>query len=174
MTLRPLVEADRAEYLRAVRISGGALARFMPILREGESEDEMFDRQMRFMAIEGAQGKCFRTVGVTADGRIAGGFNLNAIGRGLECRADITCWVAADVMGQGLAAEGLSALVEYGLADLPEGLGLHTIEGWVSDDNVASQRLAERAGFAMQEKQRYLNTGDRWAMHRMYVRRASV
>lgn len=173
MLLRPLTPGDRAEYLRSARASAEALAKSMPLYREGESDDQMFDRQIRAMAVDGAAGRCFRTVGILGDGRIAGGFNLNAITRGLEFRADITWWIASDLTGRGLASEGVRALLDYGLADLPDGLGLHTIAAWITDDNTVSMRVAEKAGLVRQPQEKsYLDTGNRWALHQLFVRRA--
>lgn len=172
MHLRPLVESDRGEYLRAVRNSAASLDAFMPLLRAGETEDQMFDRQLAAMRVEGAAGKCFRTVGVLQDGRIAGGFNLNAISRGLELRADITWWIATDLCGRGLATEGVAALLAYALADMPRGLGLHTVWAWITDDNPASIRVAQRVGLTRQAQERsFIDTGNRWALHQLYARR---
>lgn len=172
MHLRPLTESDRGEYLRAVRNSAAGLGAHMPLLRDGETEDQMFERQIAAMKIEGAAGRCFRTVGVLHDGRIAGGFNLNAISRGLELRADITWWTATDLCGRGLATEGVAALLTYALADMPQGLGLHTVWAWITDDNAASIRVAEKVGLARQPQERsFIDTGNRWALHQLYARR---
>jgi RimJ/RimL family protein N-acetyltransferase len=89
-----------------------------------------------------------------------GGFNLNAITRGLELKADITWWVAAPLCGRGLATEGVAALLAHALEDLPRGLGLHQVQAWISRDNEASIRLAQRVGLRRQgDTQSYLQTG---------------
>jgi len=173
MMIRPLVESDRAEYLRSARVSAEALTVFMPLHRGEETDDQMFDRQIRAMAVEGAAGRCYRCVGLLTDGRIAGGFNLNAISRGLEVRADITWWIASDLTGKGLASEGVDAMLRFALDDFPDGLGLHTVSAWITEDNAASMRVAEKVGLRKQGEERsYLDTGNRWALHHMFVRNA--
>ncbi len=171
MELRPLTGADRAAYIEAVRSSREELAARMPISKEGESDEQILDRQFRIMGEEQAAGQCFRCVGILEDGRIAGGFNLNAISRGLECQADLAWWIATPLVGRGLATEGVRALIEHALADLPEGLGLHQVHAWITRDNPASVRVAEKAGLIKRpETTSYLNTGATWAVHDKYTR----
>ena len=173
MTLRPLSASDREAYLRSVRVSRAALDASMTLHRAGETDDQMFDRQLAVLKNEQAAGHCFRCIGILDDGRIAGGFNLNAISRGLELKADIAWWVASDLTGRGLGSEGVAALVEYALADLPSGLGLHQVCAWITSDNTASIRLAQRVGLRKQGQERsYLQTGERWAVHDLFIRHA--
>ena len=156
-----------------MRESSETLASFMPLHRAGESDDAMFARQMDIVKREQAAGLCHRCVGFLEDGRVAGGFNLNAITRGLELKADITWWVAAPLCGRGLATEGVAALLAHALEDLPRGLGLHQVQAWISRDNEASIRLAQRVGLRRQgDTQSYLQTGERWSVHEMYARHA--
>ena len=46
MVLRPLRESDRAAYIAAVLESRAALEASMPMHRAGESDDQMFARQL--------------------------------------------------------------------------------------------------------------------------------
>jgi RimJ/RimL family protein N-acetyltransferase len=54
--------------------------------------------------------------------------------------------VARDVAGQGLGTEGVCALVDHALADLPAGLGLQRVTALIAQENLASVRVASRAG----------------------------
>jgi ribosomal-protein-alanine N-acetyltransferase len=107
------------------------------------------------------------------DGRLIGAFNLNTIARGLEPVGDANWWVSAEAAGRGLATEGLIAMVEHALADLPAGLGLWSVRAWITRDNAASVRVAAKAGFRRAGDERsYLQTGEQWVMHDLYERRA--
>ena len=171
MVLRPLAVTDREAYLAAVRRTRDDLDRCVALYREGESDAQMFERQVALARPSPGAAEHVRLVGVLADGRIAGGFHLNAISRGLAWKGDLTWWVAADLRRQGLALEGVRALLHHGLADLPAGLGLHTVHAWITADNIPSIRLAERAGFCKAADRSYLQTGERWSIHDCYVRR---
>ena len=171
MLLRPLTAADEAAYIGAVQSSRRELHACMPVHKEGETDVQMFTRQLRVVGEEQAAGKCFRCVGVLEDGRIAGGFNLNAISRGLEWRADLAWWVATPLTGRGLATEGVTALLDHALADLPVGLGLHRVHAWITRENAASVRVAEKAGMVLDAGARsFLDTGSNWALHDRYTR----
>ena len=59
-------------------------------------------------------------------------------------------WLAAEARGRGLTAEALLALSRWGF----EELGLGRVELVTDPDNVASQRVAEKAGFTREGIQR--------------------
>jgi RimJ/RimL family protein N-acetyltransferase len=154
-----------------VRATREELDRYVALYRPGESDEAMFERQVEQARPRAGAAESVRLVGVMGDGRIAGGFNLNAISRGLEWKADVTWWVAAGFRRQGLGLEGVRALAEHALAELPAGLGLHAVHAWITAENGASIRLAERAGFRRAEDRSYLQTGERWAMIECFVSR---
>lgn len=174
MLLRPLRDGDRGAFLEAVRASSAELARFMPLHLKDEPDDAMFERQLSLARAAAAGPEWLRMVGVLEDGRIAGGFNLNGISRGLEWKADINWWVRADLTGNGYATEGVKALLDHALADLPAGLGLHRVDAWITRDNPASRRVAEKVGLKRQgEETSYLLTDStRWVLHELYTARA--
>ena len=118
LLMRPLQVSDRREFLRAVRESRDAAARFMPLLLPNESEHDAFSRQLAQREAGDLTGRDWRRIAVDRTGRIVGGFNVNDIRRGLENRGEITLWVHPGVAGRGLATEGLAALVEMALAPL--------------------------------------------------------
>ena len=176
MTLRPLMESDKAAYLAAVAVSRPALDRFLPLhIDADESDEAMFARQLELARI-GASGakEWLRFVAVLDDGTIAGGFNLSAISRGLEWRADINWWTASTLTGRGLASEGGAAIIEHALADLPGGLGLSELHGWITRENVACAAIARKLGFERQgdEKTFLLTDSSRWVLHDLWIRRA--
>lgn len=173
MLLRPLAPSDREAYLEAVRLSRADLDRVAPLHKPGESDEALFERQLRWCAAGRETQTAHRMIGVTPDGRVAGGFNLNAVSRGLEFKADANWWVATPFAGQGYATEGVGALCAFALADLPDGLGLIRLHAWIRRDNRASIRIAEKLAFRRAGQERsHLQTGDEWVLHDLYVKQA--
>ncbi|MCL4742431.1 MAG: GNAT family N-acetyltransferase [Phycisphaerales bacterium] len=171
LTLRPLREIDRDEYLRVVRASREHLDRFSPLHRPGESDDDLFLRQLDLTETGDRNGTGWRRVGLLDDGRIAGAFNLNAIRRGLCLEADANWWVAVDCVRLGLASEGVRAMLDYAFMDLPRGLGLHRVFAGIQPENEASLRMAARLGFVRVGGgvSSYLHAGGRWERHDVFV-----
>lgn len=170
MVLRPLREADRGAFLRAVGASRAHLERWVPLHNAEETDDEYFDRQWSLAETGDRQGGSWRRVGVLSDGRIVGGFNLNAIARGLQSSADANWWISSEFVRQGYGREGLDAMLRHAFADLPGGLGLHTVHAGIAPGNEASIRLAATMGFRHDPGvQSYLRIGDRWELHDIYA-----
>lgn len=171
LVLRPLRESDRDEYLRVIRVSREHLDRFSPLHRPGESDDDLFLRQLELTETGDRNGTGWRRVGLLDDGRIAGAFNLNAIRRGLCLEADANWWIAADCVRRGLGCEGVRAMLDYAFMDLPRGLGLHRVFAGIQPENEASLRMAARLGFVRVEGgvSSYLHAGGRWERHDVYV-----
>ncbi len=170
LTLRPLLESDRAAFRAMLERSENAVSRWVPLRGDNESHDAFFDRQLRYTE-EGdrAQSGC-RRVGVLEDGTMAGVFCLNSISRGLSWEADAVWWVDSSLAGRGVATAGVRALLRHALDDLPAGLGLHGVHCGIEAGNDASVRVAEKCGFVHQpDKRSHLKVGDRWAMHEFYL-----
>lgn len=169
MVIRPLKESDRTQFLNAIKASRAHLERWIPLHNPGESDDEYFDRQWSLAQVGDRQGGSWRRVGVAPDGRIVGGFNLNAIARGLQSSADANWWICSSFLRQGYGKEGVEAMLRNAFADLPAGLGLHTVHAGVAPDNLASIRLARALGFHHEPGvQSYLRIGERWELHDIY------
>ncbi|MCC6676767.1 MAG: GNAT family N-acetyltransferase [Phycisphaerales bacterium] len=163
LRLRPLDPLDRAEYLRLVRATRADLDRWCPLHRRGESDEQMFERQLELARAGEASGHARRRIAESPDGRIVGGFNLNAIVRGLEFEADANWWIGAQFTGLGLATRGVRALIRHAFDDLPAGLGLHRIHAGIARENLASRRVADKAGFTQRPGLRsYLNVNGEW------------
>ena len=58
-------------------------------------------------------------------------------------RADAGYWVLPEYRGRGLASRGLRLVAEWALRELPIG----RVQLWTHPENIASQRVAEQAGF---------------------------
>ncbi|MFG0326201.1 MAG: GNAT family N-acetyltransferase [Phycisphaerales bacterium JB037] len=174
LVLRPLREPDREAFIAMVRRSREELERWMPLHEEGEDDDALFDRQLTLTNEGEATGRALRRVGVLDSGELVGAFNLVHIVRGLTLEADANWWVDAAHAGRGLATEGVQALVDFALADLPHGLGLTTVVAGIVPDNLPSQRVAARVGFERQPGiTSYLRSGGRWHRHEIWTANAS-
>jgi ribosomal-protein-alanine N-acetyltransferase len=171
MILRPLRESDRFEFLRVVNISREHLRPFSVLHREGETDEQLFERQLNLCREGDDKGAAWRRIGVLEDGHIAGAFNLNAISRGLTLDADANWWISADQLRAGLAAEGVQAMIDFAFTDLPKGLGLDRIHAAIMPTNAASIRLAATVGLLRQPNSKVsIRLGDRWEFHEIYTR----
>ncbi len=84
------------------------------------------------------------TWAIRKDGEYAGAIGLDNIGGG---QATIGYWMSPQFRGCGLLTEAAQAVVEFGFASTPEGLGLGRIEWHANAGNVASARVARGLGF---------------------------
>ena len=171
LRLRPLTENDRDAYCAVYDQSRSHLERFLPLGAADQPAHEVFARQLE-LTIEGDEsGKAFRRIAIdTRTGAIVGSFNLIVVRRGLEWDADVSCWLAEGRTGKGLATEALGALLSYSFADLPAGLGLHAIHGFIDPENARSQALAAGFGFVKApDSATHLSVGDRWQLHERWT-----
>lgn len=171
LVLRPLTIDDRAAFIDAVRQSRRHLQDFSPLHMPEESDDSLFERQLRLTRMGTASGTALRRAVFTRDGVLAGACNLNAVSRGLTNAADVNWWIAATHVRRGYAAEALRAVLDHALTDVPGGLGLDQVHAHIQRDNTASIALALRVGFVIKPGARsYLQTGNRWSLHDLWVR----
>lgn len=170
MTLRPMRESDRAPFIEAIRASRTRLEQWIPLNTANESDDDFFQRQLSLSETGDQLGTAWRRIGVLPSGQIVGGFNLNAIARGLQSSADMNWWTADGFTRQGFAREGIRSTLRHAFEDLPAGLGLHTIHAGIAPQNLASVRLAISMGFRQDPGvQSYLRVGERWELHDIYA-----
>ena len=84
------------------------------------------------------------TWAIKCDGEFAGAISLDSIGAG---QATIGYWMTSQYRGHSLLTEAAEAVLEFGFASAPEGLGPVHIEWHASVGNVASARVVRRLGF---------------------------
>ncbi|MBS0198646.1 MAG: GNAT family N-acetyltransferase [Planctomycetes bacterium] len=174
LVLRPLRESDRDEFIRVVSLTRSDLSAAAGSLRPGESDEAYFERQLELCRRGDDTASAWRRIGELDDGRIAGAFNLNSITRGLSFEAEANWWISADCRGIGLAVEGVSAMLDYALADLPAGLGLHTVFAAITPSNAASVAVAKRCEFTLQKPSVQVRLAEGWTSHDLWARRVSV
>jgi RimJ/RimL family protein N-acetyltransferase len=90
---------------------------------------------------------------ITVDGALAGSVDLRIDGRDGHT-AEIGYWVAAAVRGQGVASTAARLLSDFGFGTL----ALRRIELNAAVDNIASRRVAEKAGFEPEGVRRAFRT----------------
>jgi ribosomal-protein-alanine N-acetyltransferase len=164
MRLRPLVESDRAEFVRVRTVSEELFREWLPA-RE-KSLDELFEEELAKNRMED---RYLRLAGVTAHGRLAGFFNLNEIVRGVFQNAYAAWSVSAEVAGQGYGTEGTRGL--FDLAFSEKGLALHRVQANIIPSNAPSLRLAEKVGMRREGlAERYLKIDGQWQDHVMYAK----
>lgn len=170
LVLRPMRASDREAYIRVVADSRAHLDAWMPLHEPGESDEALFERQLRLTEQGDATRTAWRRIALLDDGQIAGAFNLTRIDRGLTAEADANAWVSARCAGRGIGVEGLQAMIDHALADLPVGLGLHRVTVGIRPGHAVSERLAARVGFVRQPKLRsFLKVGGDWINHDIWV-----
>jgi RimJ/RimL family protein N-acetyltransferase len=135
-SLRPPVERDADELAACVRDSLPELSRWMPWATAD------YDRDAALAWIMGdIEPDAHSFVIIDHDGAIAGTCGLNHIDR-LNQRANLGYWVRSDRTGRGLATAATRLVAWHGLHEL----GFRRLEIIMAVDNVASRRVAERAG----------------------------
>lgn len=166
MHLRPLVEADRVEFVRVHTAGAEFFRRWFPA-REKPLE-EIFEEDVEKSRRED---RYLRLVGETAEGHLAGFFNLNEIVRGVFQNAYVSWSVAAELAGQGYGTEGTWGL--FDLAFWERGFALHRVQANIIPSNEASLRLAEKVGMRREGlAERYLKIAGQWQDHVMYAKTA--
>ena len=98
---------------------------------------------------------------------VVGAITLNDIVPGPFRSASLGYWLAVDAVGRGLATRAVEAVAE--IADTE--LRLHRIEASTLTNNVASQRVLDRAGFQqIGFAPTYLHIDGRWQDCNLYQR----
>jgi [ribosomal protein S5]-alanine N-acetyltransferase len=99
-------------------------------------------------------------------GKLAGELNFSNIIMGGFLSCCTGYHLDEHLQGKGIMTEALNAGVSYMFAKK----GLHRIEANIMPDNIASQRVAIKAGFYKEGiSARYLRINGRWEDHQRYV-----
>jgi ribosomal-protein-serine acetyltransferase len=139
--LRPYGEADAEHLYSAVRESIPEVSRWLPWCHENYSIEESRDFiASRNIASQGDEWYSF-AVFEKSSNTFVGGVGINFINR-VHQLANLGYWVRTSATGQGFATSATRLAARFGFAQL----GLQRIEIVAAVDNVASQRVAEKAG----------------------------
>jgi RimJ/RimL family protein N-acetyltransferase len=166
ITVRPLRGADVPAIVAACQ--DPEISRWTTVPSPYTPEDAR-----KFLAIAATDAAAGRSVALAvadADDRLIGTVGLMGIHDG---QGEIGYWIAAEARGRGASARATVLLRDWAHTEL----GLHTIEVLPHRDNVASCRVAERAGFAATGELRQIprmppGRRDGYVVHRWHARRA--
>jgi RimJ/RimL family protein N-acetyltransferase len=141
--LRSYQPGDGAHVSEAVNASYDHLKTFMPWATPQQSVEvsEQLCREFRGRWLLAQD----FTIGIWAsdESRLLGGCGYHLREGGLELRnAEVGMWVRADAAGRGFGTNVLRALLLWGFSEWP----WLRLSWRCSDQNVASQRVAEKAG----------------------------
>ena len=139
--LRPYRQQDADALYEAVRESVAEVSPWLPWCHENYSIEE----SREFVSTRGksaADGEWY-SFGVfdKESGKFLGGVGLNFINR-VHMMSNLGYWVRSSAVGRGVATSATRLAARFGF----EELGLHRIEIVAAVENIASQRVAEKAG----------------------------
>ena len=138
--LRPWLDADIAPAFAATR-DDPLIGRFTRIAQD-RTEQELRDAVGGHEAARREGTELALAIADRRDDGFLGAISLHV--EQSQRRAEIGYWVAPWARGQGTAGRAVGLLARWGLLEL----GLLRVALHVDHDNGASQRVAERAGFA--------------------------
>lgn len=136
-TLRPPIEDDVDAIAAAVRASLPELMPWMPWATGVEAHNGVGTRQW----MRGEAGDRWRFVMIDRAGELVGCCGLNRVDD-LNRSANLGYWVRSDQTGRGYASAATRSVARFGLGEA----GLNRIEITMSVRNLASRRVAEKAG----------------------------
>jgi ribosomal-protein-serine acetyltransferase len=139
--VRPYRKEDSGALYEAVRESIAEVAPWLAWCHQDYSIEE--SREFicsRRNAAQGDEWYSFATF-EKGSGRLLGGVGLNFINR-VHQMGNLGYWVRTSATGRGIATAGMRLVARFGF----EQLGLHRIEIIAAVNNIASQRVAEKAG----------------------------
>lgn len=163
LSIRALARSDQHEMMRVLAENRVHFDKHIPLQSADESALNAFERALELTQRGDATRTAWRRVGVDAAGKIVGGCAVYGIVRGFTMEASMHWWVSADAQRRSFGTEIVSAAVAHATADLPNGLGLHTLSATIAPDNAASIALGQRVGFSRVGKSVHpIRVGDRW------------
>ena len=179
LSLRPLVESDRGEFVRVWDISAKHFGPWTPRHDPSQTLDGLFDKWLSRSVAGQRTGLEYRLVATMPPApaqtdRAVGYFHLFQVERGAFFNATASWMVSADATRQGYGVEGVNALLTLAFATQPDGLGLHRVQAAIIPDNTASVSLAGKCGFRREGLAKdYLRINGRWQDHFLFAKLAS-
>ena len=141
ITIRPYLEADIPRLFEAVRESVAELSAWLPWCTPAYSLKDSTEFIMT-CPTNWKQGEHYSfLIEEAGDGRFLGGVGLNFINR-LHNFANVGYWVRSSATGQGVAGAAVRLAAGFGFREL----GFSRLEILAAVGNVASQRVADKAG----------------------------
>lgn len=171
LVLRPIREEDVHEFVRVARLSREHLARFHPLHKGSETDEELFERQLSLSRAAISTGLACRLVAFDSSERMVGAFNLHDITSAVVRSAEVAYWLSAEATSRGYAREGLGGLLHEAMSPPPRGMGLAFVSALIAPENGRARAVALSVGFELDSRASrvHLNLGGRWQAHDPYV-----
>jgi len=136
-----------------------------PIAEENRNLPTFFE-MVKYHQQEGRAGRSL-SLAMWFEGAVIGQITLGGISYGAYRGGHIGYWIDKEHASKGLTTRAVRELTRYGL----EELGLHRIEINLRPENVASKRVAEKAGYVFEGlRPRYLHIDGQWRDHLCFVK----
>lgn len=169
LRIRPLVDTDRAEFVRLHSDSEEAFRPFKPGRGDAETWEDVFDFQLSSAVFGAYDGRRYLWVAELRDAEtpvMVGLLSLFDIFRGVYHGAFASWYIDVSRQGRGYGTEAVQAMLDLAFAPRPEGLALHRVQANIRPPNRASLALAMRLGFRVEGVARnYLYIDGDWRDH---------
>ncbi|AKU95880.1 Ribosomal-protein-S5p-alanine acetyltransferase [Labilithrix luteola] len=171
LVLRPPRTGDVGEIRRLLRTNNEHLRPWNPAPPPGEDPSSITEvsktvlRQRREW--KRGSGYVFMVASREKMNTFIGKIALNGVMRGAMYGAYLGYWMDGNVLGQGLATEGIRAVLDFAFGPA----GLHRIQAAIMPHNARSLRVIEKLGFRREGyAERYLQIAGRWEDHVLFAR----
>ena len=142
----------------------------IPILPGGSLLDPMqlpsYFEMVRILNDEARKGHSF-SFAIWKGNNLIGQISLGGVIFGAMRGAHIGYWIDKNYANQGLTTQAVNTLTDYAFTYL----NLHRVEINLRPENLASRRVAEKAGYIFEgERPRYLHINGTWRDHVVFVK----
>lgn len=171
VTIRPLRMRDRALWDEIRAVNRDWLSPWEATLPSvpGEVAPSKLPTFFQKVASHNREGRACRSLNLSIwyEGSLVGQISLGGIIFGALRGAHIGYWVDKRFANLGITTKAVLMITEYAFNEL----GLHRIEINLRPENVASRRVAEKAGYVFEgERPQFLHIDGRWRDHICFVR----
>jgi ribosomal-protein-alanine N-acetyltransferase len=168
VTLRPLERRDAGLLARLYSSQSAFLAPFDPPRPASFHTEEGQRLELDLLERERAGDRLYRFL-ILAGGEPAGLISVSRITRGPFQNAGLGYWVMQEQNGRGVATAAVRLVCEWGFGEA----GLHRLEAATLTDNIGSQLVLRRNGFAeIGHSPRYLFINGAWRDHILFAKTA--
>jgi len=178
LRLQPLRWRDRKRWLQVREENRNWLGEWEATLPQvpGETSDKglpTFFEMVNWHRREGRQGRSYSLAiwHINGQGKnLIGQITMGGVMYGAMRGAHIGYWIDRSYANRGFVTQAVQAITDFGFRDLK----LHRIEINIRPENLASIRVAEKAGYLFEGlRPRYLHIDGSWRDHVCYVKENS-
>jgi ribosomal-protein-alanine N-acetyltransferase len=164
--LRPPRASDHEAWAALRQESHAWLQPWEPLWPEDDLTRAAFRRRLNIYGREMEAGNAWPFfVFADSDQALIGAITLSNVRRGVAETGTLGYWIGRPFAGRGHGTEAVRAMVGHAFDDL----NLHRVEAACVPDNLASRRVLEKAGFALEGQARaYLKINGAWADHLLF------